>query len=167
MNDRRITPTPASEKPAISTTQLAARMNKTLNSIWRMGDRDECSLKHICHSLAAISCDQDWYRTVDYNLPWPYGGNAKREHTKENNIAKLDLKWQKIVALKDQVGHTKFEEGIALSDFGTYQDFYKGMYYEPQADGTLGSSYGFTTRPVYEPLIQYVNQTTTQQGETQ
>jgi hypothetical protein len=38
----------------LSTKQVRAGLEKTLDAIWRMGDRDECSIKHINHSLAAI-----------------------------------------------------------------------------------------------------------------
>jgi hypothetical protein len=40
-----------------------------LNEIWKLGDRDEMSIKHIGHGLAALVAFGDWQRAIDYDRP--------------------------------------------------------------------------------------------------
>ena len=40
-----------------------------LEKIWAIGDRDEMSIKHIGHGLAALVTWQDWRDGLDYSLP--------------------------------------------------------------------------------------------------
>jgi hypothetical protein len=40
-----------------------------LNEIWKLGDRDEMSIKHIGHGLAALVAHGDWQRAIDYDRP--------------------------------------------------------------------------------------------------
>jgi hypothetical protein len=47
------------------TQQLTA----LLNEIWKLGDRDEMSIKHIGHGLAALTTWGDWKRAIDYDRP--------------------------------------------------------------------------------------------------
>ena len=46
--------------------QEGARLKATLDGIWAKGDRDECSVKHIGHGLAAIVTGGTWENCVDY-----------------------------------------------------------------------------------------------------
>jgi hypothetical protein len=64
-----------------SVRETATGLQKLLDEIWRMGDQDECSIKHVNHALAAIICGHSWRDGADYNLPihskvenmeWPY-----------------------------------------------------------------------------------------------
>jgi hypothetical protein len=50
---------------AEKTTQLTA----LLNEIWKLGDRDEMSIKHIGHGLAALVAFGEWYHAIDYTRP--------------------------------------------------------------------------------------------------
>jgi hypothetical protein len=40
-----------------------------LNEIWKLGDRDEMSIKHVGHGLAALVAFGDWQRAIDYDRP--------------------------------------------------------------------------------------------------
>ena len=40
-----------------------------LDRIWLMGDRDECSIKHIWYGLCSIVSGDRWYEGIDYNHP--------------------------------------------------------------------------------------------------
>ena len=40
-----------------------------LEQIWALGDKDEMSIKHIGHGLAALTCWGDWQDGLDYDLP--------------------------------------------------------------------------------------------------
>jgi hypothetical protein len=59
----------------MNTTQTALSAEKTqqlyasLNEIYKLGDRDEMSIKHIGHGLAALVAFGDWQKGIDYNLP--------------------------------------------------------------------------------------------------
>jgi hypothetical protein len=53
-----------------SDAQLAHRLEQQFDAIWRLGDRDECSIKHIGHAMAALIVSGDWKKAVDYDAPW-------------------------------------------------------------------------------------------------
>lgn len=55
---------------ARSDAQLAHRFEQQFDAIWRLGDRDECSIKHIGHAMAALIVTGDWRDAVDYDAPW-------------------------------------------------------------------------------------------------
>ncbi|MHB2029824.1 MAG: hypothetical protein ACYCPT_13580, partial [Acidimicrobiales bacterium] len=91
------------EPPSVK--QAANRLEKMLDAIWRMGDRDECSIKHVNHALAAVVCGHSWCDEDlgDYNLPidskigyvewpWPGAGTVEEElgHRPWNN----DQEWR-------------------------------------------------------------------------
>jgi hypothetical protein len=40
-----------------------------LNEVWKLGDRDEMSIKHIGHGLAALVAFGDWQKGIDYDRP--------------------------------------------------------------------------------------------------
>ena len=44
-------------------------LHTLLNEIWKLGDRDEMSIKHIGHGLAALVALGDWQRAIDYDRP--------------------------------------------------------------------------------------------------
>lgn len=44
-------------------------IEQALLTIFRMGDRDEMSWKHLGHGLAALIAYGDWRKAVDYGLP--------------------------------------------------------------------------------------------------
>ncbi len=58
------------KKKARTVAQDAAKLNSMLDSIWRMGDGDECSIKHIGWATAALGAGLDWSDGLDYSRPW-------------------------------------------------------------------------------------------------
>jgi hypothetical protein len=51
-----------------------------LNEIWKLGDRDEMSIKHIGHGLAALIAFGDWQRAIDYDRPTDKMTELKEEY---------------------------------------------------------------------------------------
>jgi len=62
---------------ARSDAQLAHRFEQQFDAIWRLGDRDECSIKHIGHAMAALIVTGDWTKAVDYDAPWGALGDGE------------------------------------------------------------------------------------------
>lgn len=63
-------------------------LNTLLQKIWRLGDRDEMSIKHIGHGLAALSTYGTWKAALDYEVP-------DMEMT-EKKLEKLAEYWQQV-----------------------------------------------------------------------
>ena len=97
-------------------------LTQILNSIWRRGDQDEMSIKHIGHALAALIAHNDWRKGDDYTRPdfcdfdQPL---AQAEWTKQMDKF-LELKWGKVVTIKDKVGDLEFMNVLAETQFGYY-----------------------------------------------
>lgn len=68
-----------------------------LVDIFKMGDRDECSLKHIGHGMAALLAHDDWKQTDDYHTP------TDRELLRIEEV-KLDALWACVKKIVRQVG---------------------------------------------------------------
>lgn len=68
-----------------------------LVDIYKMGDRDECSLKHIGHGMAALLAFDDWKQAVDYERP------TDRELNRAEEV-KLDALWACVRKIVRQVG---------------------------------------------------------------
>ena len=49
--------------------EIKSNLETLLNEIWKLGDRDECSIKHVGHGLAALVALGDWQRAIDYDRP--------------------------------------------------------------------------------------------------
>ena len=109
-----------------TTKQAAAKLAATLDSIWRMGDRDECSIKHIGHALAAIMAGKKWYDGADYVDPW--GDGLTRD---QRTMDRLAAKWAKVQALHDDLGSAQFAEAVAASKFTGYPEAYLADYWTP------------------------------------
>ena len=114
--------------------QVKNRLEYSLDAIWRLGDRDECSNKHIGHSLAAISFGKTWEDGVDYPTPWdqPPATYVKstgefREwspRTLKGKQKKLRDAWFDIEDLRAEVGVPEFNAAITASRFHMYWAFY-------------------------------------------
>lgn len=70
---------------------------KWLIDIYKMGDRDECSLKHIGHGMAALLAFDDWTQAIDYNRPTD-GQFFRAEEVK------LDALWACVKKIVRQAG---------------------------------------------------------------
>jgi hypothetical protein len=83
----------------MNTTQSALSAEKTqqftalLNEIWKLGDHDEMSIKHIGHGLAALVAFGDWQKGIDYNLP--------REEMTKFHLELLAGLWANVAKLLD------------------------------------------------------------------
>ena len=89
---------------ARSDAQLAHRFEQQFDAIWRLGDRDECSIKHIGHAMAALIVTGDWRDAVDYDTPWgyyPYGQTLELE-MKHKRLAE---KWEKVLDTMNRIGN--------------------------------------------------------------
>ena len=87
---------------ARSDAQLAHRLEQQFDAIWRLGDRDECSIKHIGHAIAALIVTGDWRKGVDYDTPWghyPYGQTLELERKEQ----RLFEKWEKVMNTVDRI----------------------------------------------------------------
>lgn len=107
---------------ARSIAQDAASMNAALDGIWRMGDRDECSVKHIGHATAALAAGKDWSEGVDYRTPWatPVDPNPALEKAIDQRYAQLGKRWAKVQAKRDEWGTERFDEVMRETKFAWY-----------------------------------------------
>ena len=116
-------------------TKRAMRMEdidtlKTLlDKIWRLGDRDEMSIKHIGHGLAALVTWQDWRDGLDYDLP---GMDLT-----DKQLEQLDKYWQGVAELLHGVSREECVSVFAylpIAIYGAhYLDLFSDYYKEPAA----------------------------------
>ena len=115
-----------------SDKQEAARLNKQLDVIWRLGDRDECSIKHIYWGLSALMINLSWKDGLDYSTPW--GGNdhpfteCPPESVVRVKAKQLESAWAKVTAKRDAWGLDKFLKIVRLTKFDwaeNYCEFYE------------------------------------------
>ena len=97
-------------------------LTQILNSIWRRGDQDEMSIKHIGHALAAMVAHNDWRKGDDYNYPdFCDYEHPQAQATWLKQMDKfLDLKWGKVKVIQDKVGTADFISVIGETQFGYY-----------------------------------------------
>lgn len=87
------------------------QLDTLLDDIWRLGDKDEMSIKHIGHGLAALIAHGNWQLGDDYSLPdW--------ENT-EQLKARITPLWEQVSQLKDQLG-PEFLDLVRVSKFSYY-----------------------------------------------
>lgn len=70
---------------------------KWLIDVYNLGDRDECSLKHIGHAMAALLAFDDWKQADDYKQP------TDDEMTRAEEV-KLGALWDVIRKIVVRVG---------------------------------------------------------------
>jgi hypothetical protein len=114
------------EKKARSVAQDAAIYNRVLDGIWRLGDRDECSIKHIGWATAAIGAGLDWSDGLDYNTPWPTPFPEDMNPWEEKLLAqkreRLSVKWAKVVKYRDTFGIERFDQMMRSTKFNWYYE---------------------------------------------
>jgi len=98
----------------------AYTLTQILNSIWRQGDQDEMSIKHIGHALAAMVAHNDWRKGDDYNYPdyKEWSSSKFQEDWQKKMDEFLELKWGKVKVIQDKVGATEFISVIGETQFG-------------------------------------------------
>lgn len=102
-------------------------MNSRLDSIWRMGDRDECSVKHIGWATAAIGAGLGWADGLDYGTPWDASdvtANSAVQLMNEQRSQRLADKWAKVVAYRNTYGVERFDEVMRATKFNWYYEQY-------------------------------------------
>jgi len=75
-------------------------MQRRLDGIWRKGDMDEVSIKHIYYSLGALGEGRDWHTQTDYGFEM-------------NKIDMVQSMWWAIQAIRDELGLEAFKELVA------------------------------------------------------
>lgn len=98
--------------------QEAHRMNQKLDKIWRMGDRDECSVKHIGWATTALAYSEDWTDGLDYPRPWSVWGSGDEKA--------LADQWAKVTEVRDRCGLVTFADIMRSTKF----EHYFVRYYE-------------------------------------
>ena len=138
--------------------QDAASMNAALDGIWRMGDRDECSVKHIGHATAALGAGRDWSEGVDYSSPWgadetwiltanlhapgPDDAHAFEDWTiipwteqvKSMKASQLAKRWAKVQEKRDAWGVDRFNEVMSGTKFAWYHEQNLKLYWQDNAN---------------------------------
>lgn len=118
--------------------QESARMRKILDGIWRKGDRDECSEKHVNHCLAAIVTGGTWQDAVDYKRPWHYDheDNMEGGSSQETDLTR---RWAKVQDTYDRLGHDEFMAVIDPDNvpLAYNVEFYAGMYYGAEGEAKV------------------------------
>jgi hypothetical protein len=81
-------------------------MKRRLDGIWREGDRDEVSIKHIYYSLGALGAGRDWHTQTDYGFEM-------------NKIDMVQKMWWPIQAIRDEIGLDNFKELVlSIPNYG-------------------------------------------------
>ena len=100
-----------------------------LEKIWALGDRDEMSIKHIGHGLAALVTWKDWRDGLDYPLP-------EMDMTDEQ-LEKLAAHW---IGVKELLHGVSLEECLLvfkylpIASYGAhYLDLFSDYYKETAA----------------------------------
>ena len=102
--------------------QEAVSLSKMLDGIWRMGDKDECSIKHIYWSLAALLLNQTWKDVLDYETPWD-DDDEITEFVLEKRMNDLNEKWKTITDKRDEWGIKRFMEIVKISKFAFAEQY--------------------------------------------
>ena len=110
-----IAPLEGGNHSARSNAQLANIVSQKLDSIWRMGDRDECSIKHIGHATAALAAGQHWTNGIDYPSPW-----SSVDVPPRGAEDRLDEKWASVVNMRNDIGTVRFDEVMRETKFSHY-----------------------------------------------
>lgn len=102
---------------------MKKQLENLLDQIWRAGDRDEMSIKHIGHALAAIIAFDDWTKGDDYEMP-----NYLEDKAAQKRLAEFITPiWEQIQEMKNAVGREDFIKVVEQSKFGFYPMSYLEM----------------------------------------
>ena len=119
------------EREKMNSTKRVLRLEdldalKTLlEQIWALGDKDEMSIKHIGHGLAALTTYGTWKAALDYELP-------DMDMT-DKKLKKLSENWEQV---KQILHGVSLEESAAVFEYlpiavygaiylDTHSDYYK------------------------------------------
>jgi hypothetical protein len=108
-------------------------LEQKLQAIWRKGDRDEMSVKHIGHGIAALIAYGDWKLAEDYRYPKYFEYSDMGSDMYDYLDKWLEPKWSKVEVLLDTWGVEKFLENLSATSFGFYTESYLEASYLPYA----------------------------------
>lgn len=80
------------------------KISNNLLGIFYLGDEDECSCKHLGHSLAAIIAFGDYRKAIDYTMP-----NDSEEFTDVEEVERL---WREIELEITAIGPQVFLDNL-------------------------------------------------------
>ncbi len=90
-----------------------------LTKIERLGDRDECSYKHIMHGLTALYWRGDWTKMEDYETP---GCNSQET---------IKPYWNEVTKIFNKLGKEEFKRVVIKYSKGDYKCDYRLDLYDP------------------------------------
>jgi hypothetical protein len=93
-------------------TLTTAALSSKLDAIWRRGDQDEVSIKHIGHTLACLIADLQWNEQVDYN----------------SMNDDMEERWLEIQSVRDHMGAVDFSKLVHRTKFGDIADHMVSHY---------------------------------------
>ena len=85
--------------------QTPFKMSQRLNTIWRSGDRDEGSFKHILYGIKALFGGKSWTDAKDYRMR-----SSKKTSFGVPFGAVSRKKWANIQKIRDELGPKEFEK---------------------------------------------------------
>lgn len=80
-------------------------LQERLDTIWRLGDRDEVSIKHVLYSIGAILAGRKWNEQLDYGFEM-------------NEKAKVVRSWEIVETMLDYWGLNTFAKVFYSTKFG-------------------------------------------------
>jgi hypothetical protein len=114
-------------------------IDSALNLIYNLGDKDECSDKHLGHCLAAISSGQTHRQAVAYATPWNSEWDEEEDigdGVWDTDVRRISLGkyWQIIQDEFNKIGQTEFHEIVEELQEPYYSDCL--VYYFPTGVST-------------------------------
>ena len=106
-------------------------LRQLLEDIWALGDRDEMSIKHIGHGLAALVTWQDWRDGLDYDLP---GMDLT-----DKQLEQLEQYWQEVSGLCYGISREELVSVFSYLPIAAYGAHYLDLfsdYYKETATNT-------------------------------
>lgn len=94
------------------------RLENRLDEIWKLGDRDEVSIKHILYSVGAILAGRKW------NTQAAYGDEVGM-----NQNTEVQLSWDLVETMINDWGLEVFAEVFYSTKFGSCVDYSVDHWY--------------------------------------
>lgn len=95
------------------TSEEMKTINQAIHTAFYIGDRDECFVKYIGHTLSAIYVGNGFQNPVDYKSP-------SCESTED--LTELNKLWEKVEKVCKEIGKEKFRELASSNHHAEYFD---------------------------------------------
>ncbi len=122
-----------------SDAQIRANLETKLDAIWRMGDRDETSIKHIWWGIACLEFGLDFdHQALDYQRPWVNDPWAN-EMGSPAQEKRLKAQWAKVERVRNSIGPARFHKIIEASRYEVDSYYLEAAAHEQetQCDSSL------------------------------